>query len=193
METETDFCEITCKLKELGDLKKTYCQCEMHQQDREVNLLYQLKLPNTEKNRYIINAVMKAQPLGFTAVISSCQQIIGTANACELLLYEVTPTQSGTFEAVQLCSRPQPHQQVKDTYFNFSNTNFVFVCTNQEEEHTISSLLLEVKGLQPMDDAVEDNTIDSEDGDGKSVTSYRSTTSSSMPDLVNAFNQCIIE
>ena len=138
---------------------------------------------------------MKAQPLGFTAVISSCQQIIGTANVCELLLYEVTPTQSGTFKAVQQCSRPQPHQQVKDTYFNFSNTNFVFVCTNQEEEHTISSLLLEVKGLQQMEDAMEDNdnTMDSEDGDGQSVTSYKSTVSSSMPDLVDSFNQCTIE
>ena len=195
MVTEMDFRDIARKLKELGDLKKTYTQCEMHQQDREVNLLYQLRLPNTEKNRYIINAVMKAQPLGFTAVISSCQQIIGTANACELLLYEVTPTQSGTFKAVQQCSRPQPHQQVKDTYFNFSNTNFVFVYTTQEEEHTISSLLLEVKGLQQMEDVMEDNdnTMDSEDGDGQSVTSYKSTSSSSMLDLVDSFNQCTIE
>ena len=39
-------------------------------------------------------------PQLFSAVLSSCQHIIGTAEACELFHYEVTPTNDGTFEAV---------------------------------------------------------------------------------------------
>ena len=91
MDTEVPLSTIWEKLLELGDIKKTYCQCEVHQEDREINLLYQLKLHNTAGNRQLISRVMKAKPLGFTAVISSCQQIIGTASKCSLLLYEVTP------------------------------------------------------------------------------------------------------
>ena len=83
MEAETPLTKIWNRLCTLGDLKKTYCQCEVHQQDREVNLLYQLNLPNTTKNRQLITSVMKAKPQGFTAVISSCQQIIGTASQLE--------------------------------------------------------------------------------------------------------------
>ena len=101
MEAEMPMSTIWSKIMELGDLKKSHCQCQEHQEDREVNLLYQLKLHNTVGNRHLINRVLEARPLGFTALISSCQQIIGTASQCNLLQYEVTPTTAGTFE----CSR----------------------------------------------------------------------------------------
>ena len=89
------------KILELGDLKKNFCQCIIHQEDREVNLLYQLKLHNTGGNRELAKRVLKSKPLGFPALISSCKQVNGTPSQCNLLLYEVTPTTAGTFKAVE--------------------------------------------------------------------------------------------
>ena len=190
METDTPLTKIWNNLCTLGDLKKTYCQCEIHQQDREVNLLYQLNLPNTTENRQLITSVMKAKPQGFTAVISSCQQIIGTASQCNLLLYEVTPTMAGTFEAVEQHCRQQPHHHVKDTYFDFSDATFVYVCKNKEEKKTIYNLLTEVKGLPMVEEPTDgmDHLTDSSDG----TECYKSPSTSSVPDLVDSYYTCDI-
>ena len=101
METEVNYQTRLKKLNQLADLKKAYCACQVHQEDRVINLLYQLKLPNTSENRELIHQLLEEQPQGFSAVISSCQQIIGTANTCELILYEITSSNDGTFEAVK--------------------------------------------------------------------------------------------
>ena len=85
------------KLQHLSDLKKANCTCAVHQTNREVNLLYGLKLPNTIKNRTVIQQGLKFMPQGFTALVSSCQQITGSASVCELIEYEVTPNGDGTF------------------------------------------------------------------------------------------------
>ena len=99
-------------VNQLMDLKKAHCACEVHQADREINLLYQLRLPNASTNRDVIRRVLQEMPHGFSAVISSCQQIIGTAVACELHLYEVVPTEAGTFEAVKKSCVKQPHDTI---------------------------------------------------------------------------------
>ena len=190
LDTEVPLSTIWEKLLELGDLKKTYCQCNTHQEDREINLLYQLKLHNTAENRQLISRVMEAKPLGFTAVISSCQQIIGTASKCNLLLYEVTPTTAGTFEAVEQFCRPQPHLQVKNNYSDFSDNTLVQVCRDHQEELSINNLLAQVKGEPMVENATDgiDSFIDSTDDSG----SYKSTSSSTVPDLVDSYNNCSV-
>ena len=53
------------KVLQLGDLKKTHCQCQTHREDRETNLLYQLKLHNTCGNRDLVSKILRSKPLGF--------------------------------------------------------------------------------------------------------------------------------
>ena len=62
MHFEMPLTTIWEKVLELGDLKKTHCQCQVHREDRETNLLYQLKLHNTCGNRELVNRVLQAQP-----------------------------------------------------------------------------------------------------------------------------------
>ena len=38
-------------VNQLMDLKKAHCACEVQQADREINLLYQRRLPNSSTNR----------------------------------------------------------------------------------------------------------------------------------------------
>ena len=89
--------EIYLYLKRQSDLKRANCMCAVHQMNREVNLLYGLKLPNTLENRTVIKQGLKFMPQGFTMLVSSCQQITGSANVCELIEYEVTPNGDATF------------------------------------------------------------------------------------------------
>ena len=60
-------------VNQLMDLKKAHCACEVHQADREINLLYQLRLPSSSTNREIIRKVLQEMPHGSSTVISSCQ------------------------------------------------------------------------------------------------------------------------
>ena len=188
MNIEIPLSTIWEKLMELGDLKKTYCQCMTHQEDREINLLYQLRLHNTAENRQLINRVMKAKPLGFTAVISSCQQIIGTASKCNQLLYEVTPTTAGTFEAVEQHCRPQPHLQVKNNYCDLSDNTLVHVCRNQQEELSIHNLLTQVKGEPMVENATDGIETFMESTEGSE--SFKSTSSSGVPNLADSYHSC---
>ena len=190
MDSEIPLSTILEQLCELGDLKKTYCQCDIHQQDRENCLLYQLNLPSTAENMQLICRIIKAKPQGFTAVISSRQQIIGTASQCSLLLYEVTPTKAGTFEAVEQHCRPQPHLHVKDTFFDYLDPTFVYVCSNKGEKHTINNLLAEVKGLPMVENATDgiEGFADSSDD----TDSNKSTSGSSVPDLMESYYSCDI-
>ena len=190
MEAEVPMSAIWNKILELGDLKKTYYQCRAHQEDRETNLLYQLKLHNTVGNRQLISRVLQAKPLGFTALVSFHQQIIGTASQCNLLQYEVTPTTAGTFEAVEQFCRPQPHNQVKCDFCDFSDNTLVHVCKEQHEEPSISHLLKLVKEEAMVETTTDevDNFLDSaEEGD-----SCDSTSSSGVPDLVESYNTCLV-
>ena len=134
-------------LEHLADLKRTFCACEVHKSDWEINLnlLYQLKLPNTVENRQVIKQVLQSMPQGFSAVVSSCPQIIGTAGACELFHYEATPTNDGTFEAVMKSSIKQPYVTIKDAYIDFSGTSFVYLCTNKERKRSTPSPIFLLK------------------------------------------------
>ena len=149
MDSEVPLSTIWNRVLELGDLKKTYCQCQVHREDRETNLLYQLNLHNTCGNRQLVSRVLLAKPSGFTALVSSCMQIIGTSSQCNLLLYEVTPTTAGTFEAVELHCRPQPHLQMRTNHSDLSDNTMVHVCRDQQEKLSICNLLAQVKG-EPM-------------------------------------------
>ena len=121
MDSDVPLSTIWERVLELSDLKKSYCRCKVHQEDRETNLLYQLQLHNTRENRKLVNRILQTKPSGFTALISSCMQIIGTSSQCNLLLYEATPTTAGTFEAVELHCRPQPHLQMRNNYNDLSD------------------------------------------------------------------------
>ena len=190
METETNYQTRLRKLEQLADLKKAYCACEIHQDDREINLLYQLKLPNTSENKRLIHQILQEQPHGFSAVVYSCHQIIGTANVCELILYEITSSNDGTFEAVQQASRKQPHTTVKDVFFDFAGTSFAYVCSGKGEEHTITNLFSEVKGLPMVENAVDglESFFGDVDGNEDSEISYNTpsgTVEESVPELVS--------
>ena len=63
MDSEAPLQTIWEQVLELGDLKKTHCQCQVHREDRETNLLYQLKLHNTCGNRELVNRVLQSKPL----------------------------------------------------------------------------------------------------------------------------------
>ena len=190
MDTEVSLSTIWEKILILGDLKKTYCQCQVHQEDREINLLHQLKVPNTCENRQLVNRILQAKPLGFTALISSCMQIIGTSSQCNLLLYEVTPTTAGTFTAVEQHCRPQPLLQMMNSYCDFSDNTLVHVCRSNQEELSISNLLAQVKG-EPMVENATDGVESFLDAEEESEE-HESTSSSSIPDLVDSFNSCQI-
>ena len=135
------------KLQHLSDLKKANCMCAVHQMNREVNLLYGLKLPNTLKNRTVIKQGLKFMPQGFTTLVSSCQQITGSASVCELIEYEVTPNGDGTFRVEHLAYCEQPHGAIKNTYIDFSGQSFVYVCQDEDEQHTIESLFAQIKRI----------------------------------------------
>ena len=178
------------KVLELGDLKKNFCQCIIHQEDREVNLLYQLKLHNTGGNRELAQRVLKSKPLGFPALISSCKQINGTPSQCNLLLYEVTPTTAGTFQAVEQHCKPQPHLQMKSDYCDYSNNSLVHICRDQQDNLSIYNLLAQVKG-ESMVEEVTDGVETFQDSEEESDYS-ESTSSSSIPDLVDSYYSCQI-
>ena len=117
-------------------------------------------------------------------------QIIGTSSQCKLLQYEVKPTTAGTFEAVELNSRPQPHIQMKDNYSDLSGYIMIHVCRDHQEELSISTLLALVKG-EPMVEIATDGVeafLDSE----KESDSNSSTSGFTIPDLVDSFNSCQI-
>ena len=190
MDSDAPLQTIWEQVLELGDLKKTHCQCQVHREDRETNLLYQLQLHNTCGNRELVSKVLQSKPLGFTALISSCMQIIGTSSQCELLQYEVKPTTAGTFKTEELSSSPQPHIQMKDSYTDLSGDIMIHVCRNHQEEISISNLLAFVKG-EPMVENATDGVEDFLDTP-KLRDSGSSTVSSSIPDLVESFNSCKI-
>ena len=172
------------KILHLGDLKKANCTCTVHQMDRGINLLYGLKLPNTLENRTVIQQGLKQMPQGFNAVISSCQQITGTASVCELIEYAVTPNGDGSFQVEQLAFYKQPHTAIKDTYIDFAGQSFVYVCQDKDERHTIGSLFALVKRSTQMDDCSSESSSDSMEGhpsDGEDV-----------PDLVTSYYQCSV-
>ena len=178
------------KVLQLGDLKKTHCQCQVHREDRETNLLYQLKLHNTCGNRDLVSKILRSKPLGFSALISSCKQIIGTANQCQLLQYEVKPTTAGTFEATEVNSKQQPHNQMKADYSDISGDFLIHVCKDHKEEHSIGTLLDQFKGEPEVEiaaDGIED-FLDS----GMESEASSSTSSSGIPDLVDSFHSCHI-
>ena len=189
METEVNWQTRHKKLQQLADLKKAYCACETHQEDRVLNLFYQLKLHNTSENRKHIHTILQEQPQGFSEVVSSCQQIIGTSNTCELILYEVTSSNDGTFEAVKQTSRKQAYTTVKDVFFDFVGTSFAYVCNHKGEEHTISNLFSEVKGLPVVVNATDgvESFFEDRDVDEESEVSYNTpsgTVEDSLPELV---------
>ena len=190
IETEVNWQTRHKKLQHLTDLKKAYCTCETHQEDRVLNLLYQLELHNTSESRKLIHKILQKEPQGFSAVVSSCQQIIGTSNTCELILYEVTSSKDGTFEAVKQASRKQPHPTVKDVFFDFVGTSFTYVCSHKGEEYTISNLFSEVKGLPMVVNATDGLEGFFEDGnvEEESEVSYNTPSGiveDSLPELVS--------
>ena len=154
---------------------------------------YQLRLPNSSTNREVIRKVLQEMPHGFSAVISSCQQIIGTTAACELHLYEVVPTSTGIFEAVKTSCVKQPHDTIKDAYIDFSGTSFMYACCNKEEKHTITSLFgslfADVKRLSIVEHAtdVTHQLMEAEEDASLTATSFKTTTASSLPDLMASF------
>ena len=88
-------------------------------------------------------------------------QIIGTSSQCNLLLYEVKPTTAGTFQAVELQSRPQPHVQMRTNHSDLYDNTMVHVCQNQLEEMSISQLLAIAKGepmVEPTTEEVESSS-----------------------------------
>ena len=188
------------KIEELADLKRTYCQCQEHKDDRETNLLYQLNMHNSGGNRELVNRVLESRPLGFTALISSCNQIIGTSSQCNLLLYEVKPSKAGTFEVKELQCRPQPHSQMRNSYNDLSGSTMVHVCRHQQEKPSISSLLAQVKGEPEVESASSDLDVEIhplasfietvEENDCSDSTS--NSGDSSIPDLVESFSSCQI-
>ena len=178
------------KVLQLGDLKKTHCQCQTHREDRETNLLYQLKLHNTCGNRELVSKILQSKPLGFSALISSCNQIIGTSSQCQLLQYEVKPTAAGTFEATEVNNNPQPHSQMKADYKDISGNFLIHVCSNPKEEHSIGTLLAQFKG-EPEVELAADGVADFLDSE-KESEARGSTSSSDIPDLVDSFNSCEI-
>ena len=193
MDTEAPLSTLWEKVLELGDLKKTYCQCHVHREDRETNLLYQLNLHNTCGNRQLVNRVLLAKPSGFTALISSCMQIIGTSSQCNLLLYEVKPTTAGTFKVVELQSRPQPHDQMRCDHSDLYDNTMLHVCKNQLEEMSISQLLAFAKGkpmVEPTTD--EDESLQEPGEESDSDDSTSSSGSYSIPDLVDSYYSCKI-
>ena len=200
METEVNYHIRGKKMDHLADFKKAYCACETHQEDRVINLLYQLKLPNTSPNRKLIQQVLREQPHGFSAVISSCQQIIGTGSTCELILYEITSSYDGTFEAVKQASRKQPHTTVKDTFCDIAGTSFIYVCSNKGEEQTISNLFSEVKGLPMVVNATDglESLFGEVDVDKESELLYQTPTGTEgsdtgIPDLVNCDGESFLD
>ena len=134
-------------------------------------------------------------PHGFFAVISSCQQIIGPAAACELYLYEVVPTTPGTFQAVKTSCVKHPHDTIKDAYIDFSGTSFVYACCNKEGEHTITSLFADVKRLSMVEHAtdVTHQLMDAEEDASFTTTSFKTTTASSLPDFVDSLKIFILD
>ena len=138
-------------LKRQSDLKKANCMCAVHQMNREVNLLCELQLPNTLENRTVIKQGLKFMPHGFTSFVSSCQQTTGSDCDCALIKYDIIPNGDGTFRVEQLAYYEQPHDAIKSTYIDFSEQSFVYVCQDEDEQHTIGNLFDQLKRSTEMD------------------------------------------
>ena len=90
-------------------------------------------------------------PNGFTMLVSSCQQITGSASVCELIEYGILPNGDGTFHVNKFYSCEQPHDAIKSTYIDFSGQSFVYVCQDEDEQHSIGSLFDQLKRSTEMD------------------------------------------
>ena len=137
-----------------------------------------------------MSKILQSKPLGFSALISSCTQIIGSSSQCTLLQYEVKPTAAGSFEATEVNSRPQPHSQMKADYSDLSGDFMIHVCRNHKEEQSISTLLGLFKGEPEVEITADrlEGFLDSEE----ETESRGSTSSSNIPDLMDSFNSCQI-
>ena len=201
METEVNYHTRGKKMDHLADLKKAYRSCETHQEDRVINLLYQLKFPNTSPNRKLIQQVLRRT----TTWIFCSYQFLSTNHwysqcICELILYEITSSYDGTFEAVKQASRKQPHTTVKDTFFDIAGTSFIYVCSDKGEEQTISNLFSEVKGLPMVVNATDglESFFGEVDVDEESELLYQTPTSTEgsdtgIPDLVNCDGESFLD
>ena len=182
MDMDSNYYTRIQKLQHLGDLKKANCTCAVHQMDREINLLYGLKLPNTLENWTVIQQGLKFMPQGFTVLVSSCQQFTGTASVCELIEYEVTPNGDGTFRVEQLAFCKHPHSAIRDTYIDFSGQSFVYVCQDKDEQHTIASLFAQVKRSTQMDICLSDCSSE--------LMDEHTSEEEDVPDMVTSYHQC---
>ena len=83
----------------------------------------------------------------------------------------------------------QPHDTIKDAYIDFSGTSFVYACCNKEGEHTITSLFADVKLLSIVEHATDGThqLMDAEEDASSTTTSFKTTTASSLPDLMDSF------
>ena len=82
----------------------------------------------------------------------------------------------------QLVFCKQPHSAIKDTYIDFSGQSFVYVCQDEDEQHTIGSLFAQVKRSMQMD------LCSSESMDGEDQTDEDEE--EDVPDMVTSYHQC---
>ena len=117
------------KLEQLALLKKSYCLCRTHINQRIDKFLEAINLDvNNPRQRKMALEMFNILEQKFYVLMGSCTQKNGTCMTCQELLYEVTANQQGGFDVITLSSKPQHHTSECTPYINYNSWQIAYLC-----------------------------------------------------------------
>ena len=117
------------KLEQLALLKKSYCLCRAHINQRIDKFLQAIFLDvNNPRKRKMALEMFNILEQQFYILMGSCTQKDGTCMTCHKLLYEITANQQGGFDVKTLSSKPQQHTSECTPYINYNSWLIAYLC-----------------------------------------------------------------
>ena len=177
------------KLEQLALLKKSYCLCRTHINQRIDKFLEAINLDvnNPRKRKMALEMFNILEPQ-FYVLMGSCTQKDGTCMTCQELLYEITANQQGGFDVKTLSSKPQHHTSDCTPYINYNSWQIAHLCHMMYPFNREDTIFLQMKKLHGKSYCVP-NEITWEDvyDDNHHNGDYNDDSASygSVPDLIS--------
>ena len=136
------------KLEQLALLKKSYCLCRTHINQRIDKFLEALNLDvNNPRKRKMALEMFNILEQQFYVLMGSCTQKNGTCMTCQEFLYEVTANQQGGFDVKTLSSKPQHHTSECTPYINYNSWQIAYLCHMMYPFNRDENIFREMKKL----------------------------------------------
>ena len=146
------------KLEQLALLKKSYCLCRTHINQRIDKFLEAINLDvNNPRQRKMALEMFNILEQQFYVLMGSCTQKNGTCMTCQELLYEVTANQQGGFDVKTLSSKPQHHTSECTPYINYNSWQIAYLCHMMYPFNRKENIFREMKKLHGKSYCVPNN------------------------------------